>query len=317
MNQEFYQQPHVFLLFKAGSSGNLISAMLDCLINNSTEELTMSTSGNAHNNNIVKRKREGVDYISLGSGIVETEVKFFSPEEKLAYYKDKIDSYSYDNRPYVTWTHDFDNIDLYKKLFPNSKTVIITTDSVYETLVGLILHINKNIFDVPANSPLGEFDQIFIDIIKKNMIKRSFKNLYKGKIYQEGLSDLDLHLLYSYNQGILNVASYPECELAHRSEPLTWAEEKMIHFFNNGLKSDADYKIKLIDILQAKEEGIDNITDVFGKILNRSLTHSELDYIKSTIKNYVSSQNADILNDPYTYLSEVKKKADKIVDTFN
>lgn len=311
MSQEFYQQPHVFVVFRPGSAGNLISTIVYNLINNSTTELKMSSSGDAHENNIVKRKRNNADHFSLGSGILDTDIKFLSVEEKLTYYKHLIDLHPYESRPYVTWTHDFTNIDLYRVLFPNCKIIEITNDSVYETQVGLLFHVNKNIFDPASQSPLSDLDQIFVKIIKKNMILQSFRRLYQGKKYQEGLPDLDLHLLCSYN---LNILDYFQ-KLDHKQK-MSWLERKTLHLFVRPPASDADHKIQLIDILQGTEEGIANITDVFAKILNRDLHSSELDYVQSTLINYISSQNPLILQNPNEYIRGVEEKANRIVSAF-
>lgn len=310
MSSEFYQQPHIFLVFKAGSAGNLISSMLDYLNNASIKEITISITGNAHNNEIVKRKRSGTDYISLGSGISDTEIKFFTAEEKLAYYKEKIDNFPYENRRYVTWTHDFNNVDLYKILFPNSKTVEITTDSIHEKIIGIIFHVNKNIFDPWGNSPLKEPDQILTEIIKKKIIQKSFRLLYKDKKYQEGWPDLDLHLVYSYYQKILGINE------TVMSQNLTLLEEKIIDSFGKPASSTADYKIKLIDILKGEGKNISNIVNVFSNVLNRTLDDLEIGYVNTTVQNYISSQNFDIINDPFSYLNEVRKKADNIVSAF-
>jgi hypothetical protein len=324
MTQDFYHQPHIFVVFRPGSAGNLISSLLDNLLNHSLNDIIIAESGNAHSNSIVNRKRNGVDHISLGSGIADIDIKFFTAEEKLNFYKDKIESFPYDNRPYVTWTHDFTNIDLYKILFPNSKIFEITNDSLYEKIMALLFHVNKNIFELRGQSPLGDLEKVVIEIIKKKTISHSFNILYPDKRYQPGHDNLDLHLLYSFNlsiQGLIqhlgrDLNSEFPYEYEKSDDSLTWLERKIINSFNKHNIESSDFKLPLKTILQDPDRNVSNIVNVFNGVLNRTLNISEVNYIHSSISNYISSQNSFILQNPVRYINEVKEKADTIVSAF-
>ena len=324
MITDFYHQPHVFVVFSPGSAGNLISSLLDSLLNHSMEDITIAASGNAHSNSIAERKRAGVDYICLGSGVVDIDVKFFTPEEKINFYKDKIDSFPYDNKPYVTWTHDFTNVDLYKVLFPNARILEITNDSLYEKIVALLFHVNKNIFDLRGQSPLGDLEKVITEIVKKKMISHSFNVLYPDKRYQPDRDYLDLHLLYSFNLSIQGLTQHLcrdlnsefACEYEKSTASLTVLERKIINSFNTHNTKSSDFKLPLKSILQDTDRNIKNIVDVFNSVLNRTLTVSEINYVRSSIFNYISSQNSFILQNPVEYINDVKEKADTIVSAF-
>jgi hypothetical protein len=324
MIDDFYQQPHICVVFRPGSSGNLISSLLDSLLNHSMDDITIAASGNAHNNSIAERKRAGIDYISLGSGILDIDIKFFTDKEKLSFYKDKIDSVAYENKPYVTWTHDFTNIDLYKVLFPNAKILEITNDSLYEKIVALLFHVNKNIFDFRGQSPLGDSEKVITEIVRKKMILHSFNALYPGKRYQPGQDYLDLHLLYSFNLGIQGLAQNLDQDLNSEfayvyeksTASLTGLERKIINSLSAYNTKSSDVKLPLKSILEDTNQNINSIVDIFNNVLSRTLITSEINYIQSSISNYISSQSSFILQNPVGHINDIKEKADIVVSAF-
>lgn len=315
---EFYQQPHIFVVFRPGASGNFISNLIDNLMTQNLTDMSISTTGHVHYNSIVERKRSGVDYISLGTGLPGVDIPFFMREEKIEYYKSKIALSNYQNKPYVTWTHSFSNIPVYKSLFPNCRILVINDCTLHERLVSMVMNINKNHFSSDDQTPFSIDDNIKPIVFKLKTIKDNFARFYPNKTYSTGHRDLDLSLMYRCFLRIHELEKYWDQDLTSNipyeddgtNASLTFLESNAQFSTGREFIPQADFSIDLINILT---KSFNRIIDVVENTIGRKLSDLESEYVKLSIEKYVDSQNNDIISNPRNYIATIKEKADTIV----
>lgn len=316
--ENFYLQPHIFVVFRPGAAGNFLSSMIDNLSLKKLDNISLSNGGHAHYNSIVERKKFGIDYIALGNGIIGVDRQFLTDEDKLNYYKEKIDSANYENRSYVTWSHDFTNIPLYKKLFPACKILVIKEDTFRQRLISMIMAINKNHFRDDQQIPLIPADRVKPIIYKKTFISTVFSRYYPEKTYKEGYIDLDKHIMYQSHLFCQGLGNYDKTLLDsnipyiddNTNPNLTFIERRAQHSIGFNFSEFADEYVSFNDILTANPE---NILISIENILDRELTMEEKEYARKSLGNYKESQDQTLLEDPLTYLDIAKEKADKIM----
>ncbi len=316
-----YDREHVFVVFRQGAAGNFISNILDNILNDRLQTIQISTSGHAHFNSIVERKRLGADYLCLGSGLT-IEGMFFNDQEKINYFKERIYLTDYENKRYVTWSHNFANIPLYKLLFPNGKVIAITDDTLKERLVGLLMGINKNYFSSDDQLPVGPNGRISPRLFKRKIVSDYFSKYYPGKKYQEGHKDLDVYIMCRSHLYLHELEQYLGSDLnmviPHHDDNSNMslsAIEKMSQHsmaYNNVQLSDC--KIKFGDLLDKK---INVLQPIIETALGRSLTEQEASYFSTSVDEYIRRQDQKILYDPMGYMEELKSKADTIVSGFS
>lgn len=154
-----FNLPHIFIVFPPGAGGNFISNILKKIVDRKYDNLTLSDSGNSHLDSTDKLAYDD----SMTCGIRYClPTKFDSFDEKLKFYKAEIEAkHGNDTDIKVTWTHDFTNIQLYKKLFPNCKILVVSVDTNKEKLAALIQQEFKNSLD-PAGFVFMKNPTVFI-----------------------------------------------------------------------------------------------------------------------------------------------------------
>jgi hypothetical protein len=312
----FYNQPHVFVVFRPGAGGNFISGLLDNLLRQNFNTVKLSVSGHAHYSNIVERKRAGQDFLSFGSGFQFADLEFSTREEKLQFYKNGIDNSDYLDQPYVTWTHAFENIPIYRSLFPNAQILGINEDTLKERLSALIMHVNKNHFSNDNQYPFPAEYQNKPKLFKELIIKDVFPRAYPGKIYQSGHLDLDSSLLYRHFLRFHRLEKYLNQDMAVKIpyEDNGSGEVKIAQFsVNRHYVSLCSTAVNFGDI---STRSTDKIVKEFETVLKRQLSDQELQYVARSLDEYVKSQDSDIIADPKKYLDDIKEKADMIVSAF-
>jgi hypothetical protein len=316
----FYNQSHIFVVFRPGAGGNFISSLLDNLLQQNFNTLKISDSGRAHYNNIVERKRAGKDYLSFGSGLFFADPKFSNLEEKIQFYKNGIDNSGYLNQPYITWTHSFKNIPIYRSIFPNAQIISISEDTLRERIAGLIMHVNKNHFSTDNQFPFPAEHEIKPQLFKATVIPDVFSISYPGKIYQPGHSDLDRLMLYRYFLKSCKLDKYLDYDLEAKIPYEDTGSGELILTKNIGQFSVDRHYISLcssvINFSDILAGSADKIVREFETVLKRPLSEHELQYVLLSIYGYVKSQNSAIIADPKKYLDDIKEKADMIVSAF-
>jgi len=316
---DFYHNPHIFLVFRPGEAGNFISGLIDNLLAGSTNSLPLSQTGHAHFNRIVERKKLGTDYLSLGLGLDGIDPDFFSVEDKLTYYRKKIDTANYENDRYVTWTHNFRNIPLYKSMFPNCKILTITSDSFGERIVGLLMSLIKNYFSDDNQMPIIPNLRFKIEIFKKAFIQEYFKKYYSGKKYQEGYQELDLFLILQghleahkldLNTSLDSIIPYKD---VNDNQSLSLLKRRIQYSVGIENVTMSDSTIKFKSILDCN---VHELIRVVEHLLGRALTPVEASYVDKSLKMYVSKQDRSLINSPVEYINGLKIKADMVVSSF-
>ncbi len=323
-----FQQPHIFVVFFPGSSGNFISSLIHCLLDGRANNITIAESGHAHNNSVNEKKLQGTDFLCLGSGIA-SQLKFESSTDKLEYYKEKILSSDYDaTKRYVTWTHDYLNIPLYNFLFPNAKILTISSNSLNEKLIATVLRINKNIFSVDKNLPFSKDEVLFIKNIKNIIVSSTLKEKYgtdADKIINFLKSadsndipkrhDLLKHIMYSFYYDVQEFHKYDDLNslVPNVSSNLKFENNRMILKENSPIVLDNiknHYEISFNDILNTS----DNITLVLENLIDRSMGVQEIEFIKTSISHYIECQDQKVLANPLSYLDDYKNRANSIIN---
>jgi hypothetical protein len=146
-----FELPHIFIVFQPGTGGNFIAGLLSKLINLDGTELHISNNGSSHT--VIDRKVAGTDYLSFGT-VFDDQTYFPSQEKRLSYYLENIEKLDgVITTPQIIWSHDFTNIPLYQKFFPNSKVLVITQNSNTEKLVAVCMNVVKNLMDPNHTAP--------------------------------------------------------------------------------------------------------------------------------------------------------------------
>jgi hypothetical protein len=131
---------HIFVVFHPGAGGNFIASLAHSLINPG-RTIEFSSRGSAHN--LISDKLNMTDYLSYSTFPILNRPQ--SPAEEYALsIKNNKDRYS--SRT-VSWTHDFENIELYSKVFSKARILVATQDSIYEKLVVTAMHVLKLFLD--------------------------------------------------------------------------------------------------------------------------------------------------------------------------
>jgi len=315
----FYDQEHLFVVFRPGSSGNFVSNLLDNIINDNLTNIQVSESGHAHHNSITERKRAGTDFLSFGVGILGMDRRFFSIDEKITYYKKGIEQSNYENKMYVTWSHNFENIPIYKSIFPRCKILVITDDSLLERLVSLIMNINKNFFSDDQKLPFANKDLFKQEIFRRKLIKEVIDN--HNAISQEHLRQIGAALAYQFHISAQRLDKYLSADLEapvpyldDGTDPtLTYLEKRIQYSAGRINISNADSSLRLLDIIKGSSE---TIKTAFEKLLGRHLTEAELSYIADSINMYVARQNQEIISDPVQYLNVIKERSAILIKNY-
>ena len=149
----YFEIPHVIVVFHPGSGGNFIANILNSLINNTLDNLLISNSGDSSfiNSNPM---------LSFGRHSFEDH-RFETREKKIQYYLNSINN-SNINQRVALLTHNYSNIEIYRQYYPNSKIVYISLESIEEKIISILFQIEKTKFDKlwQHNWEVNTFNQV-------------------------------------------------------------------------------------------------------------------------------------------------------------
>lgn len=166
---------HIFIVFHPGAGGNFIASLLEKIIRKDNTGIDIGTAGTAHT--LIDRKIAGIDYLSFGTEVYE-QSNFANAEDRINFYLDKIKSeYSNVSSPQIIWSHDFTNIPVYQKYFPNSKIIAITQETHAEKLAVVLFNVTKNILDANTVNPLTEERMTQVMKLWNHVMKKALINL--------------------------------------------------------------------------------------------------------------------------------------------
>ena len=325
----FFELPHVFVVFISGAGGNFISGILSNIFSNSSGDLKFSDSGNAHLNSTSKLNFTDV----MSFGIRYRMPDFVSNDEKLKFYKAKIEEkHGNDTDIKVTWSHDFSNIQLYRKLFPNCKIVAVTQDSNAEKLATLIQQELKNRLDPAGFVFVTQEDlhmntwknQLFLILV--NVLGAEHANLAR-RIADNYLDPefRDIVTLFSVN---LMIGFYDQRYLLDASKTpainyLNYCTVPKFILDKNYTPGNTDAKVLVVgprisDCLTEDSfiipystlmnNDLEAFTRIIAEIYGQELNSNQIEFIKKNFNSYYSSQCPGLLQDPMEFHRSLRTK---------
>ena len=302
-----FDLPHVFVVFAPGAGGNFIAGVLKKLIDNNLNELAFTSTGSPHTT--VQEKQKGIDYMSFGT-FNFTQQEFTNQEARINYYLNRIKESECVRQ--VAWSHDFTNIPLYQKYFPNSKVIVITQTTLNEKLLVSYLHVIRNILDknvITAFDPKTweHIRKLWIDSCEDDLLKLTDKNvtgiLYNTK-YQNLLEYISINKTLSHYSLIEYVN---DNSVTDGNQPMRF-DRKLYEI----KPSDGCIELSFNDIFTYNTE---NILLTFAKALNTKLSFEQVEYISKNFLRFKTNQNQLMIADPIKYYTELKLRASALIES--
>lgn len=319
-----FEFPHIFVVFHPGAGGNFLSGLLFQILNNSLTELPVSQVGSSHL--LAKDKAVGVEFLSFGTDITEQR-KFANQDERLEYYINGIMN-SNIMSPQVTYTHDFTNIPLYEKYFPNSKILVITQQSIREKLVVTFFQVTKTILARNPDVPLGDeewakrigmWGTSVRNILKKLSVKEEHIERIMGDRFNTEWYDILSYLtmlmfLDRYDLvGAIRDGTGDDC-VNYISEVSMSLYEKTGKPYTKG-RPYSDFvsnRCTLLPFSYVLDNDADLLVDTVRKLTGTINTEDE-GYIRSSFARYREKQNTSILTDPKEFFFNTKRQAEDLI----
>lgn len=323
INGSFFDLPHVFIVFHPGSGGNFVSGIFDKIINNNSTSLPINSDGSSHT--------VTTPYLSFGV-TPDEQILFDNSESREQYYLEQIKKeYKDVNRTLVTWTHDFSNIEFYRKYFKNGKIVCITATSKEEMLSSVFMNINKMMLSDPSLWPVHPEIKKF----RSNRLEKWTKITLSKMLKSEFLSLIDM-MYATRNDSQYNVVVklatmnllLTQLGLIHHINPdQVIGYEMFNHVFypNTNPSLNTQYiigphvnnYISLADVSlpynYLATHDADLLVSTVSTILERELSQNEIEFIHSSFAKYIASQNSLVLTDPIQYYNNIKEECSNLI----
>ena len=313
-SMQIFDLAHIFIVFHPGASGNFIASLLEKVLKNDTDTINVGVSGTAHT--LINRKISGTDYLSFGTEVDEQSA-FNSEEDRIDFYLDKIKSeYTDVSTPHIIWSHDFTNIPLYKKFFPNSKILVITQESDMEKVAVVLFNVTKNILDLNTINPLTEKRRIEVmrmwhhgmrmelsNMLGESRVRTLDKNskLVRYISFSRMLKYYGLAKLLDpidRQPDLVNTILYPHKELLILGKiPYTIGKPYSEY-------TDGCIKLPFIYLMQ---DDVNMLINSLSNIID--LDEVKIQIILNNYKKYRSAQNQEILSNPIAYYVRLKEEA--------
>lgn len=334
-----YSCRHIFLVYSGGGGGNWVSRLISNLREGNLEKISLTSSGSSHSQ--VDLKNLGEDHICFGTIPTSLKIEHHSPVRHRLYL-DKISRMEV--KDLVVWSHDFSNIELYRKYFPQSKVLAIIAHSPAAKLSNLFMRINKINFDISSTKPYSIQEDRRVQLtwtlmIKQGLVDHGFTDQQSRDIIRSNNRDL---LLYAAVWSYLNyyaLLGYLESghAIGDRFDRVLYPQQCSIDFINRYINCDpidielsVDRSInrrwdKLVDLGELNcsyldsqvvqmdynifvSRSTDQFVEIIRSVLDRELTVQEQGYIKSQFEYYIDHQDPIILSNPRQYYHNIKRK---------
>jgi len=317
-----FEFPHIFIVFPLGTGGNFLAGLISRLINSDQSELNISNNGSSHTT--IDRKVAGTDYMSFGT-VFDDQTYFISQEKRQHYYLEKIKQLDGKiTTPQVIWSHDFTNIPLYKRFFPNSKILVVTQTTDTEKLVAVCMNIIKNWMDPNhvAPFPPKQWENICraVDFMLERSL-RQFVGERSKEVVENKFIDAN-HNLVKYVRIRNLLGHFGLLHLVDKNSPPTRDLTNVVFFrppfeeFIKTMNGDS-YKIGLpyesyytqdcvlLPYSYLIEGRANLLVDAIESTVG-NLTDSQRIYIAVQFNKYRDSQDQTLLNDPFKYFSDLR-----------
>lgn len=307
----FFELPHIIIVFHPGSAGNFIANLLNSLINDNLDNLLISNSGDSS-------FIDSDPMLSFGRHSFEDH-RFENKQRKIQYYLDYINNLNV-NQQTVLLTHNYSNIELYRKYYPNSKIVYISLKSIEEKIISILFQIEKTKFDKlwRHNWEIDTFKQItaklnqhwydqLLPILKD---REAVINFIKNKYSEENRLIL-FYLSLQYYVQKLNLSpifkgisdqDYINCHFSYSTidNQIVRAVDKSIESFLDldciELPFDVIYKGKTQELIR-----------ILTSLFNPEFNQKQIEFIKTQARQYFLKQNESIVNDPFLFCNTLEE----------
>jgi hypothetical protein len=309
-----FDQEHIFVVFHQGAGGNFVASLLYGAQQQILDTMSISNRGSAHN--LVDNKINGTDYLCYTTFPLHDRLPFDSAVDE--YKQSIIDHADMFAKPTVTWTHDFENIRLYRHVFPKAKIVIVRQESIKEKLIVSAMHSLKHFLDpeIKITSTKEQYDNVtrrweswirnsikYINpIISETTINEILNNRY-DKRYQPILEFLTVRRAYKY----FDILGYVD----------NGSKEDTVNFLRYIPKSDnvvfslgASYAELIIGDCYTVDYGsILSKDKLFIDIVILLTGNTDRISIEATIDKYIDKQNSELIEDPVAFYKNRKLTA--------
>lgn len=324
MIEQIFLQPHIFVVFQQGAGGNFLCALIRNLLQKNTESLIITDRGSAHPE--VDLKILGKDYLAFGT-LPDDQLQFTTSTQREEFYLRHIKkNYNDIDTPQVVWTHDYSNIQLYQKYFPNSKVLVVTQESAKEKLSLTVMNVLKTLLGPGSKGPfpptqwenikkrwrhlikkdIGSFLQINIDDEKLETIKENYFDIYKYSAIKTRLEYFRLYPL-SETDHQLDVVNNSLFNLNTN----LWVQNDKLPIYTVGVTHQSYINERCIKLPfdYVLTSNLKSLVDCLEKVLGK-LNHSQLAYVKHCFDTYISKQERLLLRDPILYVKDLEQAAD-------
>jgi hypothetical protein len=323
INGSFFDLPHVFIVFHPGSGGNFVSGIFNRVIHNDSTSLPINLEGSSHT----------VDTPYMSFGVTPDEQILFDNREcREHYYLEQIKrEYKDVDRALVTWTHDFSNIEFYRKYFKKCKIVCITATSKEEMLSSIFMNVNKMMLADPVVWPIHpkikKFRSNRLDKWTKYTLSKMLKSEFSNSIdmiynsrhdnqYRPIVKLAVIHLLLG-QMGLLhyvNPNQYSEHEVFnHVSYPNINSSSSMKYIIGPHVNNYIALADVSLPYNYLATHNVDLLVSTVSTILERELSQNEIEFIHSSFAKYISSQNSLVLSDPIQYYNTIKEECSNLI----
>jgi hypothetical protein len=315
----FFNLPHVFVVFNPGSGGNFIAGLCHKLINQQLDSIAVANTGSSHT--LANKKALGIDFLAFTTMSAQ-HAAFKSDTDRISYYIKNIETeYSTVTTPMVAWTHDFTNIPVYKEYFKNSKTLVITTDSDREQFTAIIMHVIKVILDPNAVIPLvqSEWENLITEwqmhckvALEQRMPSNHANAILADRFnpkYKNLLTFISIKLFLGYfdMSGLLDPISNRKTSVFNN---VLYASEDPAEFHRVGPLASTfiDSECEILPYSYLANNDVEMLTRAITSVMNRELTLEESSFIASEFTKYRGAQDQVLLADPMQYFKDLELK---------
>lgn len=307
----YFELPHVIVVFHPGSGGNFIANILNSLINNTLDNLLISNSGDSSfiNSNPM---------LSFGRHSFEDH-RFETREKKIQYYLNSINN-SNINQRVALLTHNYSNIEIYRQYYPNSKIVYISLESIEEKIISILFQIEKTKFDKlwQHNWEVNTFNQVkarwnhywydqLLPILKE---KDSVINFINDKYNLENKSILFYFALRYYIQK-LNLEpifkGIADQDYINHHFKYTKVDDKIVGVVDKPIESFIDSNCIKLSFDVIYKGNTKELLNIMSNLLGSEFNKQQTDFISNQVEQFAIKQNQDIVKNPLLFCAELEK----------
>jgi hypothetical protein len=320
MNNVF-ELPHIFVVFHPGAAGNFMTNLIRNILNEGVN-VQVSSIGSCHDDSSASKL--AFEYFSCGIFYPEQyKIKPHSFDNRVQFYKNKLLSLTQPiTSPVVTWTHDFTNIPLYRKLFPNCKILVITQETIDEKLIITAMQQLKNILAKDLISMIPAETKNWFFNIWKDSCRVKISELTNDTSFIEKMLD------DRFNDAYRDIIEYASIFSMLDRYGLTPAIDDLptedrvnyVAYYGAVVKSS-----KPLIIVKSYNECIDNdcILLPYSSIIHNNndrvieqlyylignLSDTQKNTITFKLNQYVDGQPKSLVSSPLQYLRQLRDKA--------